>query len=89
MLVQLHLERNQYYYHQLTVHARVTYVEWRELMFLMYPVLGHLADVCLNRYRTIRWSFLPVLCGNTIALLVELVSVILLGIIGLKITHEP
>ena len=89
MLVQLLTNQERYFHTQAPFVTRVVILVWQGLMFLMYPLLGHFADVCLNRYRTIRWSFLPVLCGNTFFLLCELVSLVLLGIIGSKITHEP
>ena len=89
MLVQLLTFQERYFHTQAQFPTRVAILVWQGLMFLMYPLLGHFADVCLNRYRTIRWSFLPVLCGNTFVLLYQLVSLVLLGIIGLKITHEP
>ena len=89
MLVQLLTNQERYFQIQAPFSTRVAILVWQGLMFLMYPLLGHFADVCLNRYRTIRWSFLPVVCGNTFALLCELVGLVLLGIIGLKITHEP
>ena len=89
MLVQLLTNQERYFHTQAPFVTRVVILVWQGLMFLMYPLLGHFADVCLNRYRTIRWSFFPVLCGNTFVLLCELVSLVLLGIIGLKIFHEP
>ena len=89
MLVQLLTYQERYVHIQTPFPTRVAILVWQGLMFLIYPLLGHFADVCLNRYRTIRWSFLPVLCGNTFLLLGELVSLVLLGIVGIKITHEP
>ena len=89
MLVELLTDQERYFNFQAPFSTRVFALVCQGSMFLLYPVLGHLADVCLNRYRTIRWSFLPMLCGNMIILFGELAGLVLLRIIGSKITHHP
>ena len=44
-------------------------------MFLSYPLLGYIADVCLTRYRTLKCSFVFLIVGCTIGLLLFLVSI--------------
>ena len=46
-------------------------------MFLVYPPLGRIADVCLNRYRTIKWSFAPVIGGEIFAFIGLLISIVI------------
>ena len=46
------------------------------LLFLSYPLLGYIADVCLTRYRTIKCSFIFLIVGCTIGLLTSFVTVV-------------
>ena len=39
------------------------------IMFLSYPLLGYIADVCLTRYRTLKCSFIFLIIGCTIGLI--------------------
>ena len=69
MLVQVFNLRELYLYEGLVETGRLLTSGFQGLMFLVYPLLGHVADVCLNRYRIIKWSFTPLICGQaTIAL---------------------
>ena len=34
-------------------------------MFLVYPLLGHLADVYLTRYRTLKSSYVIIIIGSS------------------------
>ena len=45
------------------------------LLFLSYPLLGYIADVCLTRYRTIKCSLIFLIVGCTIGLLVSLIYI--------------
>ena len=45
------------------------------LTFLCYPLLGYIADVCLTRYRTLKCSFIFLIVGFTIGLLLILVII--------------
>ena len=44
------------------------------ILFLSYPLLGYIADVCLTRYRTLTYSFIFLIVGCTIRLIVFLVT---------------
>ena len=46
------------------------------LTFLGYPLLGHIADVCLTRYRTLKCSFVFLIVGCTIGLLLFVIIII-------------
>ena len=45
------------------------------ITFLSYPLLGYIADVCLTRYRTLKCSFIFLIVGCTIGLLLLLLSI--------------
>ena len=45
------------------------------ITFLSYPLLGYIADVCLSRYRTLKYSFIFLIVGCTIGLLLLLLSI--------------
>ena len=46
------------------------------LTFLCYPLLGYIADVCLTRYRTLKCSFIFLIVGFTIGLLLIVIIII-------------
>ena len=37
--------------------SRITLITAFGLLFLLYPLVGHLTDVYLTRYRSLKWSF--------------------------------
>ena len=39
------------------------------ILFLSYPLLGYIADICLTRYRTLKCSFIFLIVGWTIGLI--------------------
>ena len=45
------------------------------LLFLSYPLLGYIADVCLTRYRTLKCSFIFLIVGYTIGLILFLIAI--------------
>ena len=46
---------------------RVFYLTGFGLMFLLYPLIGHLTDVYLTRYRSLKWSFgIFILAGSVV-----------------------
>ena len=46
------------------------------ITFLSYPLLGYIADVCLTRYRTLKCSFIFLIVGCTIGLILLLLSIV-------------
>ena len=44
-------------------------------LFLSYPLLGYIADVCLTRYRTLKCSFIFLIVRCTIGLLLTLIGI--------------
>ena len=43
-------------------------------MFLVYPLLGHLADVYLNRYRTLKSSYVIIIIGGSVLLVYGIID---------------
>ena len=64
--------------YQLEQHARsynkIASFAFLGLLFISYPLLGYIADVCLTRYRTLKCSFILLIIGCTIGMLLFLVS---------------
>ena len=67
-----HLEQHQHSYNKLAA------IIVLGLLYLSYPLLGYIADVCLTRYRTIKCSFVFMIVGCTIGGLFYLASVIVI-----------
>ena len=55
--------------------SRIVIFAFLGLMFFSFPLLGYLADVCLTRYRILKWSFIFVIAGVILSLLYSLVSI--------------
>ena len=66
----IHLEQYEQFYSKVVILAALG------LLFLSYPLLGYIADVCLTRYRIIKCSFIMLIVGCTIVLLLVLVGFI-------------
>ena len=80
----IHLEQQKRSYNKIATFA------YLGLLYFSYPLLGYIADVCLTRYRTLKCSFIFLIVGCTIALLLSLVlmSVALVEIFAGKIDLE-
>ena len=63
----IHLEQHQRSYNKIASFA------FLGVLFLSYPLLGYIADVCLTRYRTLKCSLIFLIVGCTIGLIVFLV----------------
>ena len=66
----IHLEQYERSY------SKIAYFTTLGILFLSYPLLGYIADVCITRYRTIKCSFIMLIVGCTIVLLLVLVGFI-------------
>ena len=71
----IHLDQLQRSYNKIASFA------FLGLLFLSYPLLGYIADVCLTRYRTLKCSFIFLIVGCTIGLIV------FLGILPVSLTE--
>ena len=88
ILVQFFDLQKQYLYNEQVTSSRITVSISQGLMFLVYPLLGYLADVCLTRYRIIKWSFLVNFGGGITCLLCLLVA-FLSTMLGFKLSFPP
>ena len=66
-----HLEQQQHSYNKIAA------IIILGLLYLSYPLLGYIADVCLTRYRTIKCSLLMLIVGYTIGLIVSFICIVL------------
>ena len=55
---------------------RIIFLSVQGLLFLLYPFLGHLTDVYLTRYRSLKLSFVIMLLGIFAALIYEVFEVV-------------
>ena len=88
-LVEILTLSERYLYEKYVVPAQLSILVFQALMFLVYPLLGHIADVCLNRYRTIKWSFAPAICGKTAVLICALIGIVIMVTTGWNLTEPP
>ena len=65
----IHLERYERSYGKIISFAALG------ILYLSYPLLGYIADVCLTRYRTIKYSFIFLIVGGTIGLLLLFLNI--------------
>ena len=63
LLRTIHLEHNT------RTTFKIASLAYLGLMFLSYPLLGYIANVCLSRYRTLKCSFIFLIVGGTIGLI--------------------
>ena len=80
----IHLERYNRSYNKFAAFA------YLGLLYFSYPFFGNIADVCLTRYRTLKCSFIFLIVGCTIGLLLSfvLMSVTLVEIFAGKIDFD-
>ena len=69
---------NRYELFSTTLSVRIGAIVIRGLMFLVYPLLGHLADVCLNRYRAIKFSYMIPLVAMAVLIVYQIIQLLLL-----------
>ena len=51
------INQKEYMLFALVLSRRISYLIGIGLLFLLYPLVGHLTDVYLTRYRSLKWSF--------------------------------
>ena len=57
--------------------SRVIILCFHGLMFLVYPLLGHLADVYLTRYRTLKCGIIAIVVSLLLVFTVMLTDILL------------
>ena len=65
----LNVPRNYHLEHNTRTLFKIMAFEFLGLLFLSYPLLGYIADVCLTRYRTIKCSLIFLTIGCVIGVL--------------------
>ena len=65
----IHLERYERSYGKIISFAALG------ILFLSYPLLGYIADVCLTRYRTLKYSFIFLIIGCTVGLILLFLNI--------------
>ena len=79
----VNLEQYQRSYYKIATYS------YLGLLFLSYPLLGYIADVCLTRYRTLKCSFILLIVGCTIGLLFSITyTTVVLTELFLETNHE-
>ena len=73
----LNIARNYHLEHNTRTLFKIITFGFLGLLFLSYPLLGYIADVCLTRYRTIKCSLLMLIVGYAIGVLTALSVTIL------------
>ena len=89
ILVEIFAIQERYWFGQLVIPAQLSILAFRGLMFLVYPLLGHIADVCLNRYRTIKWSFAHVIGGKIVVLISIIIGIVIMVTTGWNLSLYP
>ena len=51
------LNQKEYMLFSTVLSSRILFLSGLGILFLLYPLVGHLADVYLTRYRSLKWSF--------------------------------
>ena len=65
----IHLEDQEH------LNNKIAIIAFLGLLYLSYPLLGYIADVCLIRYQSLKCSFIFLIIGCTIGLLMILVAI--------------
>ena len=66
---------NNWVYHLLTSRAIIIWNAIQGLTFLLYPVLGLIADVCITQYRMIKLAFCSVLISSLLLLTAAIIYI--------------
>ena len=72
----LNIITSQYMITFLPLSGRLSLILWISLMFLVYPLLGHMADVYLTRYHTLKSSYVIVIIGSCGLLVYGIIDVV-------------
>ena len=65
----IQLLRTSHLEHNTRTTFKIASFAYLGLLFLSYPLLGYIADVCLTRYRTLKCSFILLIVAGTIGLI--------------------
>ena len=69
-----------YMFFSIGLPSRITFFAAQGLLFLLYPLVGHLTDVYLTRYRSLKWSFIILVFVISVALICFAIDTALLSV---------
>ena len=77
----------EYMYAGLELESRVLALAFQGLLFMLYPLVGHLTDVYLTRYRSLKWSFGILIFTTSSLVIYFLTDMTVSGIGKIRILH--
>ena len=79
LVVELvNISQKRYMTFNLPLFSRITGLTAQGLLFLLYPLLGHLTDVYLTRYRSLKLSYGLIIFGFCVAIVYIVIDIALL-----------
>ena len=81
------LSQKEYILVGLLLEARTLALAFKGLLFMLYPLVGHLTDVYLTRYRSLICSFGMLLVTTSSLLIYYITDIAVSGIAKIKILH--
>ena len=82
------INRTEYLLFKSNLPDRMVTLTGLGLMFLLYPLVGHLTDVYLTRYRSMKWSFGILILAVCLVVFCEVIYVALSSIWNLSLKHK-
>ena len=89
LVVELcNINQKDYLFFRSTLHDRLPSIAIVGLLFLLYPLVGHLTDVYLTRYRSLKWSFGILIFIASLLIVITGISIAELKLVPFKILHN-
>ena len=63
-------------YHTASHHSMIIYLTLQGVVFLIYPFLGWITDVCITRYRSVLFSFFLMIVGAVPMILAGIIFIV-------------
>ena len=82
------INRIEYLLFKSNMSDRIVFLTGMGLMFLLYPLVGHLTDVYLTRYRSLKWSFAILILVACLTIFCEIIYVALSCIWNLSLHNN-
>ena len=82
------LPQKDYEFIHTVLNARVFVYSFQGLLFLVYPLVGHLTDVYLTRYRSLKWSFALLIVSSSAGTIYSVLDLVASSIWNVGIFHN-